>query len=152
MTYCPVKDSFSFLGGMNPDTSFSCYLISVLSFNIFVLSKYWLIFAISHCFILFLSTSGAVSSVKTGKNRYLVGYKLLSVAVICSIYFMLNGVMFNGFNFNFTFEHNCIFYEFILFPCRIITLLTIHIEGKHSRGNAQRSKKAYLNLLIVFVI
>ena len=86
MTYCPVKDSFSFLGGMNPDTSFSCYLISVLSLNIFVLSKYWLIFALSHCFILFLSTSDAVSSVKTGKNRYLLSYKLISVTVICSIF------------------------------------------------------------------
>ena len=41
----------------------------------------------------------------------------------------------------FFYELNCVFYEFILFPCRIITLLTGPIERKHSRENAQRWKK-----------
>ena len=53
---------------MNLDTSFSCYLMCVMTLKIFVLRKHRLIFELSHYFILFLSTSGAVS-VKTGRNQ-----------------------------------------------------------------------------------
>ena len=56
------------------------------------------------------------------------------------------------FNFFFIFEHNCKFYEFILFPCQIIILLARPIEGKQSRENTQRWKKAYLDMLNELVI
>ena len=68
---------------MNLDTSFSCYLMCVMTLKIFVLRKHRLIIEISHYFILFLSTSGAVS-VKTGKNQFPVDYKLMFVTVLCS--------------------------------------------------------------------
>ena len=40
---------------------------------------------------------------------------------------------------------------FILFLYRIITLLTSQIKGRHCRENAQRWKKAYFDMLIVFI-
>ena len=55
------------------------------------------------------------------------------------------------FSFPFIFDHSCIFFEFILFPCRIIKLLKSAIKGRHCRENAQRWKKAYQDMLIVFV-
>ena len=64
-------------------TSFCFYLMSVMTLNIFVLRKHRLVFELCHYFILFLSTSGAVS-VTTGDNQILVGFKLMSVTVLCS--------------------------------------------------------------------
>ena len=55
------------------------------------------------------------------------------------------------FNFSFIFDYNCIFYEFILFPCQIITIMTRTINRRLCWKNAQRWKKAYLDMLIVFV-
>ena len=52
----------------------------------------------------------------------------------------------------FIFEHNCKFFEFILFRCQTIIIMTRPIEEKLSRKNAQRWKKAYLDMLIVLVI
>ena len=74
----------------------------------------------------------------------------MSVTVLCSTngFFIL---VLRVFNFSFVFDHNCIFYETILFPCLIITLLTSRIKGRHCRKKAQRWKKAYLDTLIVFV-
>ena len=54
--------------------------------------------------------------------------------------------------FFFILAHNCIYYEFILFPCQIIILLTFQIEGNYSRKSAQRWKKAYLDMLVVLVM
>ena len=125
---------------MNLDTSFICYLMSVITLNVFVLRKHRLNFKICHYFNLFLSTSGVVS-VKTGRNQFLVGYKLMSVTVLCST----NGLRFDTTPFQF-FEHNCIFYGSSLFSCRIIALLTSAIEAKNSSENAQRWKNAYLNI------
>ena len=55
------------------------------------------------------------------------------------------------FNFFLNFDRNCVFYEFILFPCQIITLLTKTIEGMHNNESSKRCKKAYLDMLIDFV-
>ena len=61
---------------MNIDTFFSCYLMSVITLNIFVLRKHPLIFELCHYFIIFITNSGAVA-VKTGRiqcmTRYLWG-------------------------------------------------------------------------------
>ena len=43
------------------------------------------------------------------------------------------------------------FYEFNLFPCRNITLLTIPIKERHCRKNEERWKRAFLDMLFVFV-
>ena len=53
--------------------------------------------------------------------------------------------------FFYFFYQNCIFYEFFLFPCQNVTLLTSPIKGKRYSENAQRWKEAYLDMLIVFV-
>ena len=86
INYCPpFKDPIFFQNvKMNPDTSFSCYLVSVMTLNVFVLRKHRLTFEHCHYFILFLSISGAVS-VKTGRNQFPVSYRLMSVPLICSI-------------------------------------------------------------------
>ena len=68
---------------MNLQTSFSCYLMSVLISNKTVLRKYRLIFELCHCFILILSTSGA-ASVKIGRRQILLDYNLIFVTVLCS--------------------------------------------------------------------
>ena len=124
--------------------------MSLLTLKIFVFRKYRLIFAHCHYFTLFLSTSGTVS-VKTGEKHFPVSYDLRSEMVLYST---------NGFFvlilcvsiFKKNFEHNCIFYEFIFFPCGFTRILTCPIEGKHGRENAQRWKMAYLDMSIVSVI
>ena len=68
---------------MNLGTSFSCYLMSVMTLKIFVIGKHQLFFEICPYFILLLSNSGAVS-VKTGRNQFPVGYKIMSVTDLCS--------------------------------------------------------------------
>ena len=113
---------------MNLVTSFICYLMSAMILNIFVLRIHLLIFEHCHYVILFLSISGAVS-VKTIRNQFPVGYKLMSVTVLCSTYGLFVLILITPSQFV---EHNCIFYELSLFPCRIITLLTHAIERKHS--------------------
>ena len=102
--------------------------------NEFVSTKYQLIFKQCHYFILFLSNSGAVS-VKIGGNQFPVGYKFMSVKVLCSTNGLLVLIL-RVLIFFFTFEPYCIVYEFILFPCQIITLLATLIEGKHSMESA----------------
>ena len=56
-----------------------------------------------------------------------------------------------GFRFIKIFDRNCLFYVFILFPCRIIAILTSPIRERHCRKKAQRWKKriwiCYLFLL-----
>ena len=73
----------------------------------------------------------------------------MSLTVLCSTngFFVL---ILRIFNF-FICEQNCIFYEFILFPCQIITLLTSPKAVKHSRKVYSSGKKSYLDKLIVFV-
>ena len=68
---------------MNLDFSFSCYLLSVLTLNKFVLRKHRLVFELCDYFNFFLSFSGAVS-IKTRRKQLFVGYKLISVTVLCS--------------------------------------------------------------------
>ena len=106
-------------------------------------------FELCRYFILFLSTSSAVS-VRTGGNLFPVSYKLRSVTVLNSTigFFILTlGVLI----FFKIFGHNCMFYAFTFFPCRIIITFTGPIERKHGRENAQRWKKAYLDMLNVFI-
>ena len=67
------------------DTSFSCNLMSVMTLNILVLRKHWLIFEIWHYFILFLSTSNDVS-VKIGRNQFPLDYCLMSFAALCATF------------------------------------------------------------------
>ena len=100
---------------MNLDTSFSCYLMSVMTLNVFVLRKHWLTFEHCHYFILFLSTSGAVS-VKTGRNQFRVGYRLITVTVICSTngLFVLMTRLFN-------FLSTAYFFKILLFGPKIGT-------------------------------
>ena len=50
--------------------------MSVLTLNLFLLRKCRLIFEFRRYFIIFFSTSGAVS-VKTGRDQFLVGHKLI---------------------------------------------------------------------------
>ena len=77
----PIKDPLIFYGVyMNLDISFNCYLMSVLTLNIFLLRKYRLIIEFCRYFIIFFSTSGAVS-VKTGRNQLLVGHKIILLTV-----------------------------------------------------------------------
>ena len=56
------------------------------------------------------------------------------------------------FHFFFVFENNLKFYDFILFPCRIITLLTSPIEQKLVGKKHSVEKGAYLNMSIVFAL
>ena len=63
---------------MNLDTSFSCCLMSV-DFE-YICLKHLLIFEPCHYFILVFAISGAVS-VKAGRKKFYVGYKLMSVTV-----------------------------------------------------------------------
>ena len=86
-------------------------------------------------------------AVKTSKKTFPVGYKLMFVMFFCST----KGLFLFILQFFFIFEHTCRFYEFILFPCQIIKLLTIPNEDRHSRKNAQRWEKAYLDLFIILV-
>ena len=123
-------------------TFFWCYLMSVMNLNIFVLGKYRWIFELCHYFILFLSTSGVVP-IKWEGNRNSVSCKLMWVTVLFSKDSFLILVI-RVFSFSFIFVHICIFYEFILFPCRIIILLTRQIKGRHCRENAQSCKKSYI--------
>ena len=67
---------------MNLHTSFSCYLLSVMTLNICVLRKHQLLFEFCQYFILFLSTLRAVS-VK-GRKQYPVGNKLMYGKFSCS--------------------------------------------------------------------
>ena len=64
---------------------------------------------------------------------------------------MVSILVLRVFSFSFIFDHNCMFYEFNLFPCQFITLFTSPIKQSHFRENAECSKKAYLDMLIVFV-
>ena len=66
MTYCP-KSKIQFFQEklLRPNTSFNCYLMSVMTLNLLVLRKHRLIFELCFYFIFFLSTSRAVW-VKTG--------------------------------------------------------------------------------------
>ena len=59
--------------------------------------------------------------------------------------------MLRVFNFYLIFELYCILYEFSLFPCRIITLLTTPLEKKHSRKHAWRCIEPNLDSLNIFV-
>ena len=120
-----------------------------MTLNIFVLRKNRRVFKLCHYFIVFLSISGAVS-VKKGGNRLLVSNNLMVVTVCYSAngFFIL---VLCVFIFSKIFDHNCIFYEFILFPCQFTIFLTSPIKKKLSKENAQHWKKAYLDMLIVFV-
>ena len=77
----PIKDPPIFYGlYINLETSFNCYLMSVLTLNIFLLRKCRLIFEFCRYFIIFFSTSGTVS-VKTGRDQFLVDHKLILLTV-----------------------------------------------------------------------
>ena len=116
---------------MNLDNSFSCYLMSAITLNIFVLRKYRRIFELCKCFILFLSISGAIS-IKTGKNRLPVSFKIMSLTVYIQL--MVFVLILSVLNFFFfIFEHNCVTLCSFCFFLRIITLLIGPLEGKHSR-------------------
>ena len=74
--------------------------------------------------------------------------------MLVTVLFSTNGffiLVLRVFNFSFIFDYNCIFYEFNLYPCQIITIMTRPINKRFCRKNAQRWKKAYLDMLIVFV-
>ena len=94
-------------------------------------------------FYLSFSTS-AVVSLKAGKKLFPVSNKLMSVAVS----YLINGSL--VLSFESKIDYNCRFYAFILFPCRIIILLSTPVEGMQSWKNAVL-KKALLILLTVFV-
>ena len=68
---------------MNLDNSFCCYLLSVITLNIFVLRKHRLVFELCDYFNFSLSFLGAVS-IKTRRQRLFVGYNIMSVTVLCS--------------------------------------------------------------------
>ena len=60
-------------------------------------------------------------------------FKQMSVTVLYSINCFLILVL-RVLNFSFIFlNYNCIFYEFTLFPCRVIRLLTSPIKERHCR-------------------
>ena len=70
------------------DNSFSCYLKSLMTCNLFVFKKRSVNFEICHFFILFLSTSGA-ALVKTGKYQFRRSKTLLLEPFFYSIYVYL---------------------------------------------------------------
>ena len=112
------------------DIFFSCFKMSVMTLNIFVLRKYRLIFGICH----FISAR-SLSKTRV-KNRLPLSDNLISVTVLYSTYYF------------FIYDQNCISYGFIPIHCRSITLLTGANKGQHSMDIAQRWKKAYLDKLI----
>ena len=70
-----IKDPVTFQElFVNLDISFSCYLVSAMTLNIFVLRKHLLIFDFCQYFILFFSALGAVS-IKNYRNQFHVDYK-----------------------------------------------------------------------------
>ena len=71
---------------MSLDNCFSCYLMSLLTLNIFVLRKDRRIFELCHYFIFFLSISGA-ASVKARKYQFRVSNTILLELVFYSTYF-----------------------------------------------------------------
>ena len=87
------------------------------------------------------------------ENILLVIYELMSLTTLYSTngFFILVLRVFNFSFIFFVFYQNCIFYEFFLFPCQNVTLLTSPIKEKHYSKNAQRWKEAYLDMLIVFL-
>ena len=125
--------------------SLSCYLMSGMTLNIFVLRKYRGIFELCHYFIVLLSTSGAIS-VKPGRKGFALSYTLQSVKFSYSTKGFIIFVIL-VFIFSFVFDHNCTFDEIILFPCRIITLLKNPIEGRHctENDNMELGLSAYVN-------
>ena len=125
---------------MKLDTSFSCYLMSVTTLNILVLRKHRLFFLTLPLFYL-NSLSFGRSLSKNKQNPIFCGLPLIFVTVLCSTNGLFIWIL-RLLSFFFIFEHNCIFYEFILFSCRIFALLTNPIKGNHSRKNSQRWKKA----------
>ena len=114
----------------------------------FVLRKYQWIFESWLNFVLFLSTSSALS-VKTRGNRFPASCRSMSVTVLCSTngFFVLTLRVFIFFKF----RSITAFFMLILFPGRIITFLRRPFEEKNIWESAQRCKKAYLDNLIVFV-
>ena len=85
--YCPQskkRTSYLSTGKIEPWHFFRCNLLSVMTVNIFVLKKHWLVFELCIYFDFFFSFSGAVS-IKTGRKRVFVGYDLMSVTVLCSV-------------------------------------------------------------------
>ena len=77
----PIKDPPLFHEVyINLEASFNCYQMCVLTSNIFLLRKCRLIFEFCRYFIILFSTSGAVS-VKTGRNQFQVGHKLILLTV-----------------------------------------------------------------------
>ena len=105
---------------MSLDNAFSCYLMSQLTLNVFVLRIYRRIFALCHYF-LFFSTFGVIS-VKTGRNGVPVKCKLLFVVVLG----LTNGFLVLILRiFKKHFLYSVINAHFIgSVCCRIITLLT----------------------------
>ena len=121
-----------------------------MALNVFVLIKYRWIFEFCHYFILFFSIWDA-SQEKTDRNWRPVSYKLMLVTILNSTndFFIL---VLRVFNFSLIFGyHNCIFHEFNLSPCRIITILTSAIKEWHCRENPKRWEKAHLDMLNVLL-
>ena len=113
---------------MDLDNSSSCYLMSVMTLKIIVLQKYRLIFELCHYFILFLYFGRSFN--KSKQKHIFRGYKLIFVMVLRST----NGLFFFTTRFHF-----------------FTTRFQSPIEGKHNRENAQRWKKAYLEMLIFYL-
>ena len=91
-----------------------------------------------------ISVNFGRSSSKMRRKPKPVSYKLMSVTDFFSndfFHFFIILVI-RVFSFSFIFVHICIFNEFILFPCRIIILLTRQFNGRHCRKNAKSCKKA----------
>ena len=131
---------------MNLDNSFSCYLISAMTLDILVLRKRRR----------FFNVANILSQRLLEQKLCKISQKSISYGLKITVG---NGFVFNEWFFCFDttrfhfFEHNCVFYEFISFPCQIITLLTRLIQRRFKTNFKTFKlnfflKKGFFNCLI----